>query len=401
MNSHPAGGNFAILVRVKNFAGALLVCLAACGGSKSSEIKIAISGVAMADLEAIKTELSKIKGVSDVQAGQFKDGQVTLTLKYSGKGGELATELTSGAAALKNVKGFDDNSIQIAYGAAPPPLAPPIGTPLPLPEKKNPDPPAPPDIAKPPDPPKPPVNEPPLPPAGGKDPLAYRLQQVNQGSMATFDGWKANPVESGDPAVSFYTMVPAGRENDFQLLVVFTRPDNPNVGDIFQEGPALIRNRFGALQLMQQQIQFTLAGDPAALEEYQAENQGKKIRGRVIYLKRRDVTLMVLGLGSEAGYNEFVKAINIVAASVTMREPEISKPLIGTWGNDKDARTLTLCPNGTFLDRNGREMSFGKVTEDPRTHALSFRTDDGREWKPDGTRNGDRLVLDGVAWSKR
>ena len=64
----------------------LLPLLAACA-PKGSPLMMTVSGVTMADLEPIRIELSAVVGVSDVRAGQLKDGQATFALKYDGKGG--------------------------------------------------------------------------------------------------------------------------------------------------------------------------------------------------------------------------------------------------------------------------------------------------------------------------
>src|SRR6185295_111036 len=90
------------------------ILLMACG-SKGSDLTLTVSGVAMADVEKIKADLSGLKGVSDAKAGQFKDGQVVLTLKSEGKGSDLASRLATLGSGLKNVKGFDDASVQVSY----------------------------------------------------------------------------------------------------------------------------------------------------------------------------------------------------------------------------------------------------------------------------------------------
>src|SRR5258706_7223813 len=100
---------------MKHLLLALPFLLAACG-SKGADLTIAVSGVAMADLEKIRGEISGLKGVSDVKTGQLKDGQATFALKFEGKGGDLAARLATLGSGLKNVKGFDDASIQVSYG---------------------------------------------------------------------------------------------------------------------------------------------------------------------------------------------------------------------------------------------------------------------------------------------
>ena len=105
---------------MKRSVAALLLLFAACG-PKDSEITLTVSGIGMSDLETIKLELSKLKGVGTVQLGDLRDGQSTLRLRYQGNGSALASELARLGSGLRNVKGFDAGSVQIAWsGVAPP-----------------------------------------------------------------------------------------------------------------------------------------------------------------------------------------------------------------------------------------------------------------------------------------
>jgi hypothetical protein len=165
---------------MKQLVLALPILLAACR-SKGSDLSLTITGVAMTDLEKIRAELSGLKGVIDVQAGRLKDGQAKIALKFEGKGGELAARLATLGSGLKNDKGFDDASIQVSYdGAAPEKLAAPaMAAPDPAPA-----------VVQAPVAPKPPPDEKPkeVKVEVIKDPLAYKVQQLAGGTIATFEG---------------------------------------------------------------------------------------------------------------------------------------------------------------------------------------------------------------------
>src|SRR5438876_10768335 len=98
---------------MRHLPWALLVGLAACG-SKGQEITVSVAGVAMADLDSIRADLSRLKGVSDVRAGQLKEGQATFAVHYQGKGADLAADFARLASALKIVKAFDVPSAQVS-----------------------------------------------------------------------------------------------------------------------------------------------------------------------------------------------------------------------------------------------------------------------------------------------
>ena len=68
---------------MKQIIIALPLLLWACG-SKGSEITLSVTGVAIADLEGIRGELSGVKGVSNVRAGQLKEGQATIIASVKG-----------------------------------------------------------------------------------------------------------------------------------------------------------------------------------------------------------------------------------------------------------------------------------------------------------------------------
>jgi len=56
--------------------------------------------------------MTALPGVSGVEPGAFKDGKATFTVKYAGKGAELASRLAA-LDGMKNITGFDDLSVQV------------------------------------------------------------------------------------------------------------------------------------------------------------------------------------------------------------------------------------------------------------------------------------------------
>jgi hypothetical protein len=363
---------------------AFLSFLVACGGAKTGEVALTVTGVSMSDIEAIRGELGRLKGVAGTRAGQFKDGQVVIAVRFEGKGGDLATLLTQTAGGLKNVQGFDDRSVQVAYGAAPAPK-PTVPEPAPAPA---------------PAPAPPPTPAPSPPPAQQKkDPLAYRAHPAKKGFLATFEGWKVaeSPEEEG---AFLATLAPEGR-TDFAIVAYYAAANHPEIGDVFQTGPAIVQQYFPALKPAGQLVKFSMAGDPAALQEFGGESQGKPLRARAFFLKRSDVAVIVLGSGAEPAFNEYVKGIAIVAASVTLAPASVPEGMIGTWGNEADERTMTICANGTFLARAGTQVDFGRAVVDEAGGAVAFRGDGGKEWKPKFRLQGGRLELDGAVWTRR
>src|SRR5262245_6137617 len=210
---------------MKRVAWCLPLFLAACS-PKNPDLTLAISGVGMADLETIRNDLSRLKGVSEVRPGQLKDGKALVAVRYAGNGASLAADLSRLGSGLKNVTGFDDTSVQVSWNGAPPaaiatntttataaaPAAvridrPPDGAPADAAPPAAPAPEAKPDPSR-----------------VEKDPLAYKVHQLAGGTVATFDGWRTNPLPLGENWVGMETH-PEGKENDFQLIVSAGLPD--------------------------------------------------------------------------------------------------------------------------------------------------------------------------------
>ena len=179
---------------MKKVAFAVTICLAPCG-AKGSDLTLTVVGVTMAEDEAIRTELSGLKGVIEVKTGNFKDGQAGFAVRFEGKGNDLASRLSSLGSGLKNVKGFDDQSVQVHYGvavaAAPAPAPAPAAAMAPVPAMTPKHASAPAAPATPAAPQEQEVKV-----DVKKDPLAYKVQTLPGGSIATFDSWKFTSLGS-------------------------------------------------------------------------------------------------------------------------------------------------------------------------------------------------------------
>lgn len=401
---------------------ALLLCLAACG-PKGGDLSLTVSDVTMADVESIRGELSTLKGVGEVKAGAFKNGQVVYTVKFDGKGSDLASRLSSLGSNLKNVKGFDDQSVQVTYGipvaggapspAAPAPAPAPGPAMAPKPAAANPAPEAPKEV---------PVEV-------QKDPLAYKVQQLPGGTIATFEGWKFTSVGSDGTWIQFETH-PEGKENDFQIIITAGTP-----------GPEVMKNLFVvAAQFLQQKAPLAkpageakntkFGGDDAQVQDYTLEAQGKKLVLQSVVIRKKDVAVSVLGVGTDETFKEYGRAIGITAQSITIKEEPPDPALVGTWLLEKysssgagtsnafshsSSRSLTIYPNGTFSETSssmsslsntvGRSEAYldggnrGRVVK--RGNTLSFTYDNGKVWNTEFKFDGGAVWFGGNLWMKQ
>ncbi len=376
----------------------LPLLLAACGGAKPADITVTVSGVGMPELESVRGGLES-QGATDVRPGALKDGKVTITVRFAGKGSDLAAKLAAAKGVLRDVKGFDDTSVQVVYAS-------PLGVIGPTEEQAK-GPPAKPEE-------KPVEKE--IKVDAKKDPLAYRVHQLQGGTIATFEGWKIVPVGADGNWTAFDT-TPPGKEQDFVLRVVFGTPNRGELESIFTAGPELVRQfltqLFGAgVRRSGEQKKCTFGGDEAMVEEYAAEAQGKKLTVRVAYIKKKDVAVAVLGIGTEAGIKEFGRAIEITAQSISFQESPLEPALVGTWALEKytssgtgtssqfsysSGRYVTIYPNGAFSESTHSSASSrsssgtgdvmveggdrGRIVK--RGSLLTFHYDDGKTWSTD------------------
>lgn len=395
---------------------ALSLCLAACG-AKGGDVTLTVTGVTMAEVESIKTELAHVKGVGEVKAGNFKDGQASFTVRFEGKGNDLASRLSALGSGLRNVKGFDDGSVQVAYGTAAPAATP---APAPAPASA----PAP---AMAPKPAAAPERE--IKVEVTKDPLAYKVQQLPGGSIATFEGWKFQALGSDGTWAQFETH-PDGKENDFQILITAGTPGREVMNNLFEEAAKFMATQLPAAKPVGEQKKATIGGDEARVQDYSLDAQGKKLQIQAIVIRKKDVAVSVLGVGTEEGFKEFGRATGITAQSITIKEEPPDPGLVGTWLLERytstgagtssqfsysSSRSLTIYPNGTFsesssssagLNNNvGRTDAYlqggdrGRVVK--RGGTLSFTYDDGKVWNTDFRFDGGAVWFGKNLWMKQ
>ncbi len=369
----------------------LLAILAACA-PKAREVTVTVSGVAAGDLEAVRAELARIPGVGAVGTTSLKDGQAVFAVSTSLKGGDLAAAMARGPAGLRDVRGFDDGSVQVAAGRARAPAAP--GTPPAAP------PPAPDKEVK--------VNS-------GKDPLAYKIHQLPAGTIATFDGWKIQSRQDGNWIILVTS--PEGKEDDFQMVVFAGTPSAEELGQLFTLGPARVRRMFPAFRPRHDGKQATFGGDPALVKSYDAEWQGKPMAARVVYVRRKDVAVAVLGIGTEEAFKTYGRAVEITAQSITVKESPLEPALCGTWVLDSykstgtgstffsysSSASLTIYPNGTFTKSSMSSASASgaeayleggdRGTVVKRGTLLTFRSDKGEAWNAEYRMDGGGKAL--------
>jgi len=412
---------------MRNVTVVFLIGLSACG-PKESELTVTVSGVTMASVEELRGKMSSLPGVSGVLAGAFKDGRAAFTVKYAGKGPELASRLAT-LEGLKNITGFDDQSVQAYYGSAvavspaPAPGTPPAPV---LGPTRAPE-------------PKPPaaVPAPALAPAAEqevrvevkKDPLAYKVQQVPGGSIATFEGWKFQALGSDGTWAQFETHA-EGRENDFQILITAGTPGRAVLNNLFDEAAKLMAKLMPAAKAVGEAQKATIGGDEARVQDYTLEAQGRKVQIQAIVIRKKDIAVSVLGIGSEEGFKEFGRAVGITAQSITIKEEPPDPGLVGTWLLEKysssgagtsnafshsSSCSLTIYPNGTFSECSssmstlsntvGRTEGYlnggdrGRVVK--RGNTLTFTYDNGKVWNTDFRFDGGAVWFGKNLWMKQ
>jgi hypothetical protein len=267
--------------------------------------------------------------------------------------------------------------------------------------------------------------------AAPKDPLAYRTFQWPGGSIAQFDNWKYGPISSVANTV-WCDGWPEGRQQDFTLRTAIGTPSVQDMANFFTQGPQLVQSvlqqYFGPVfQRAGEPKKTTCGGDEAMLEVYQAEIRDAKWLCRVLYVKRKDIAIAVLGIGKEEAFKEFGRSIEIVAQSISLKESAVDAALVGTWVlenfssagsrvngdvlNVAQARSITIFPNGTFTDTasssfsspdmTGLEQGGHRGTVVKRGNVLTFRYDNGSTWSPAYEVFSNGLKLNGAIYVKQ
>jgi len=262
-----------------------------------------------------------------------------------------------------------------------------------------------------------------------KDPLAYKMQELPGGSIATFDGWKSQEVMNENNTYIFDTS-PEGRQKEFVLRVAISTPSAQDLQNFFTFAPpfvkALLQQLSPTFQSSGEPRKTKCGGDEAYVEEYTGNVQGTKYNARALYVKRKDVGIVTLGIGTDAGFKEFGRSVEIVAQSITFKESQLNKELIGSWVfeassrtdaggggvlNVNSARTITIMPNGTFTDSatttavhddgTGLAQGGSRGTVIQRGNILTFHYDSGQTWSPAFQVGGGGLKLDGQLFLKQ
>ncbi|TAG26702.1 MAG: hypothetical protein EAZ36_07450 [Verrucomicrobia bacterium] len=207
-----------------------------------------------------------------------------------------------------------------------------------------------------------------------KDPLAYKIHALAAGSIALFDGWQIAPIPSND-AEAFRTF-PAGKENEFQMIVALATPGSTGMANLYQDGPAFVRGLVPVARRVGEPRDVTFGGDPARLEDYTADVQGKKLEVRLVMVKKKDVAVVVLGIGVAEAFAVYGRAVEIMAQGVTFNEAPADAALTGTWSRTHSyvsgafsftsQRSITFYANGSFSEATfaggGGETSSGGNT---------------------------------------
>ncbi|MBC8010865.1 MAG: hypothetical protein H7067_12305 [Burkholderiales bacterium] len=245
------------------------------------------------------------------------------------------------------------------------------------------------------------------------DPLAYKIHALPAGSIALFEGWQIAPIPSPD-AEAFRTF-PAGKENDFQMIVALATPGTTGMANLYQDGPAFVRGLVPVARRVGEPRDVTFGGDPARLEDYAADVQGKKLEVRLIMVKKKDVAVVVLGIGVTEAFAVYGRAVEIMAQGVTFTEAPTDPALTGTWSRNHSyvsgsfsfasQRSLTFYSNGGFSEATfaggGGETDFGNTSGVSqgadrgrvvrRGSTLTFHYDNGE------ARTSDYRIVDGRA----
>src|SRR5262249_1083784 len=140
--------------------------------------------------------------------------------------------------------------------------------------------------------------------AAAGESLPVKVVKLPGFSVATFEGWRVVPVIEGKGGAWVYDTVPPGRESDFVLRLAIVTPSARDLAQIFNLGPRQLQQRFPFLKRVGEPERCTFAGDEARRERYEGQTQGKQVAAHAVYLKKKDVAVGVVGMGSPAGVKE-------------------------------------------------------------------------------------------------
>lgn len=233
--------------------------------------------------------------------------------------------------------------------------------------------------------------------------LKYKVEKGPAGSYAVFDGW----VGAAAPATGWFAwdMGPKGRVKEFALRVSYGTPDKKDLDKLFDLGPKVIEKLLPGLERQGKPTKGTFGGDEGRIERWEGTSPDKQKRvARVIYIRKKDIAVAIIGVGTEAGMKEFGEAVDIAAKALSFKESPLERGLVGTWSWSTSSsaagfimsasKLVTITADGKFTWRNSgvgtgevRTATFsylkdgtmkGKVIR--RGPVLTFHADDGRRW---------------------
>jgi len=131
----------------------------------------------------------------------------------------------------------------------------------------------------------------------------------------------------------------------------------------------------------------TIGGDEARVQDYTLEAQGKKMQIQAIVIRKKDIAVSVLGLGTEEGFKEFGRAVGITAQSITIKEEPPDPGLVGH-----------LAAGEVFVERRRDEQRVQSLVQLFTDHlsqrhvhgALVVDVDPEQQHRPDGRLPGRR-----------
>jgi hypothetical protein len=161
------------------------------------------------------------------------------------------------------------------------------------------------------------------------------------------------------------------------------------------------------------------AGDPAMTEEYKGTvGDGTEVSARVIYVKKKDIAVIVIGRGVEEAFKKYSPAIEVVAQSISFKQASVNPQLAGKWKYSSTVKAalgagnaysksaiLTIFPTGTFayestefadrlaVGNESWDTKTGRGTVAARGNLLTLTFDDGRT--VNATLDGDSIVYGG------
>jgi hypothetical protein len=174
----------------------------------------------------------------------------------------------------------------------------------------------------------------------------------------------------------------------------------------------------------------TIGGDEARVQDYTWSPQGKPLKVQSIILRKKDIALSVIGVGTEATFAEYGRAVGITAQSITVKEEPPDPALVGTWVLEKytssgagtssqfsysSSHSITIYPNGTFSESSfssaglsntvGRTNAYleggdrGRVVK--RGNVLTFTYDNGKVWNADFRFDGGAVWFGKNLWLRQ